>query len=441
MKKLIALLMTLVLLFSMAACGTDQADQAEKDPAEEQPAAGESAEHEPITLRVYVRYSDDDTIKPYDYAVECLARDMPWVTLELDAMPADDGVKLKSMVATGDMPDIFGIAGAQLLDSMIEAGAVVDLTEKVEANGFVDKVLPTATSKLYHSDGKIYTLPFTGNEVALLFVNKAIFEENGVEIPATIDEWISAAETLSAKGVTVLPIFGKEQWICNTLYDGIVTRYIPEGLTGLQDGTRNIREEGYLKAAQDLQALAEAGAFPTGVTTLNYEQATNLWYNREAAMFLNGQWEIASSTEKLGDEVDWIQFPAASADTVESSMYAFSGGYGYAAGFGVSAWSEHFDEAVEVACYLAEKYSEYNYTQRGSTNNAVKCELPMAVEQVPMNAKLSEYTSMATSTTVLAGSGANMELYTVIGEGTQSLLAGVMTAEEFIESVALVTGD
>ena len=41
----------------------------------------------------------------------------------------------------------------------------------------------------------------------------------------------------------------------------------------------------------------------------------------------------------------------------------------------------------------------------------------------------------------MAGSGTNTELYTVLGEGTQSLLAGVMTAEDFIESIALVTGD
>ena len=55
-------------------------------------------EHEPVTLRIYVRYSDDDTILPYDYAVECLAEDMPWVTLERDPMPADDGVKLKMCI-------------------------------------------------------------------------------------------------------------------------------------------------------------------------------------------------------------------------------------------------------------------------------------------------------------------------------------------------------
>lgn len=94
-----------------------------------------------------------------------------------------------------------------------------------------------------------------------------------------------------------------------------------------------------------------------------------------------------------------------------------------------------------MACYLAEKYAEYNYTQRGSTTIAVRCDKPMEVEQSAMNAKLSEAIQEATSTTVMAGSGTNTELYTVLGEGTQSLLAGVMTAEDFIESIALVTGD
>ena len=200
---------------------------------------------------------------------------MPWVTLELDAMPADDGVKLKTYAATGDMPDIFGVSGAQLIDSLITSEAIADLTDIVEENGFFDKVLPAAHSKLYHMDGKIYTLPYTGPEVVLLFVNKTIFADNNVEIPTTIEEWVSASQALSANGVTVLPIFGKEQWICNAMYDALVTRYIPAGLSSLHSGEHSIREEGFLQAAKDLQALADAGAFPAGVTTLNYEQSTN----------------------------------------------------------------------------------------------------------------------------------------------------------------------
>lgn len=443
MKKLLALLLVLAMTFGLAACGQESAQPSAAPSQSSDPAAEQTgdAEHEPVTLRIYVRYSDDDTILPYDYAVECLKEDMPWVTLELEAMPADDSVKLKSMVATGDLPDIFSLQGSDLIDSMIQAGAVADLTEDIEANGFFDKVLPAAYSKLYHTDGKIYTLPYTSTEVALLFVNKTIFEENNVAIPTTIDEWVAAAETLSANGVTVLPIFGKEQWICNTFYDALVTRYIPEGLTGLQEGTTSIRDEGYLKAAQDLKRLADAGAFPAGVTTLNYEQATNMWYNNEAAMFFNGQWEITTSDACLGESADWIPIPAASEEEIETSQYAFTGGTGTAAGLGVSAWSENYDVAIEVACYLAEKYAEFNYTQRGAATVAVQCDKPVEVEPPAMMSKLGEWMPKITSTTVLAGSGGNMELYTVLGEGTQSLLAGVMTPEEFIESIAFVLGE
>lgn len=443
MKKLLALLLVLAMTFGLAACGQESAQPSAAPSQSSDPAAEQTgdAEHEPVTLRIYVRYSDDDTILPYDYAVECLKEDMPWVTLELEAMPADDGVKLKSMVATGDLPDIFSLQGSDLIDSMIQAGAVADLTEAIEANGFFDKVQPAAYSKLYHTDGKIYTLPYTSTEVVLLFVNKTIFEENNVAIPTTIDEWVAAAETLSANGVTVLPIFGKEQWNCNALYDALVTRYIPEGLTGLQEGTTSIRDEGYLKAAQDLKRLADAGAFPAGVTTLNYEQATNMWYNNEAAMFLNGQWEITTTDQYLGESADWIPIPAASEEEIETSQYAFTGGTGTAAGLGVSAWSENYDVAIEVACYLAEKYAEFNYTQRGAATVAVQCDKPVEVEPPAMMSKLGEWMPKITSTTVLAGSGGNTELYTVLGEGTQSLLAGVMTPEEFIESIAFVLGE
>jgi len=110
-------------------------------------------------------------------------------------------------------------------------------------------------------------------------------------------------------------------------------------------------------------------------------------------------------------------------------------------GFTYAVRAENYDVAVEVACYLAEKYAEYNYTQRGAATVAVQCDKPVEVEPPAMMAKLGEWMPKITSTTVLAGSGGNMELYTVLGEGTQSLLAGVMTPEEFIESIALVLGE
>lgn len=453
MKKTVALLLALAMLFSLTACGNNpketeaptdapkQTDAPAQTDAPDVTEAPTEEEHNPITLSIYVRYSDDDTILPYDYAVAALAEEMPWVTLELDPMPADDGVKLKTYAATGDMPDIFGVSGNSIIDSLIQSEAIAELTDEITESGFINKVLEGAKSKLYHTDGNIYTIPYTGTEVALLFVNNDVFEANGVAIPTTIEEWIAAATELSAKGVTVLPVFAKEQWISNALYDMLVTRYIPDGLSSLHDGSHSIREDGFLQAAKDLEALAAAGAFPDGVTSLNYEQATTRWYAGEAAMFINGQWEIASTNAALGDSATWIPIPAATADQYETSQYAFTGGKGTAAGLGVSPYSENYDIAVEVACFLAEKYAEYNYTQRGSSSIAIQCDKPIEVEVDPMTEKLTEYIQKATSTTVLSGSGSNTELYTVLGECCQSLIGGVMTAEEFIDSIALVTGD
>ena len=57
-----------------------------------------------------------------------------------------------------------------------------------------------------------------------------------------------------------------------------------------------------------------------------------------------------------------------------------------------------------------------------------------------MLGKLAEWMPSIASTTELWPTK-NAELGTVVGEGVQSMLAGVMTAEEFIESVALVLGE
>lgn len=55
-----------------------------------------------------------------------------------------------------------------------------------------------------------------------------------------------------------------------------------------------------------MKKLEEAGLFDVNATNTNYDQASSLFYQGKAGMFVNGQWEIYSSAEKLGDKVDWM---------------------------------------------------------------------------------------------------------------------------------------
>ena len=46
---------------------------------------------------------------------------------------------------------------------------------------------------------------------------------------------------------------------------------------------------------------------------------------------------------------------------------------------------------MKSPCYLAEKYAEYNFTQRGAATVAVQCDKPVEVEPPAMMSKLGEW--------------------------------------------------
>ena len=197
MKKLITLLLSLTMIFALCACGQTAEPKAEEPAKTDAPAADVAAADEPVTLRLYTRYSDEDNIKRIDYAVEKLKDEYPNVTIEIEAMPADDGVALKAMAATGDMPDIFSLSGTDLIASLAQYGAIKDMTPLLEANGFLDKVIESEKVKVFFTDGNAYCLPFTGTEMANFFANTEIFQNYGLEIPQTIDELVECAKVFS----------------------------------------------------------------------------------------------------------------------------------------------------------------------------------------------------------------------------------------------------
>lgn len=447
MKKTLSLILALIMLFSLAGCGgssapaeTQAAPAAEAEAPAEAVAEEPAAADEPVTLRFYIRYSDDDYIPRVDYAVEHLKDDFPNVTIEIEAMPSDDGQSLMSMAAVGDMPDIFAISGDNVIQTLATYGAIEDLTPYIKANGFYDKIIPSELSKVYFTDGNGYALPFTGTEMANFFANKDVFAEYNLEIPQTIDELIECAKVFSANGIATLPVFASENWITNAFFGAIVTRYDPRGLDALYSGEASIHDDAYLQAATDLYELQQAGAFPSGVTNMAYEQCTELWYNNKSAMFFNGEWEADATYAALGDSAVLIPYPAASEDTIEASKTAVVGGKGACAGLAVSTTSPHYELAIDVACRICELLVEHDYIYRGKSCFALDttADLVREVEPCPLVEEIGALRSTLTSTTVLFSS-ANPDVSTAVAEGAQAIMAGIMTPEEFIDSVAFAT--
>ena len=121
-------------------------------------------------------------------------------------------------------------------------------------------------------------------------------------------------------GIVPLAIFGQEGWNTAAMYDAIATRYAAGGIKALDTQEASITDEGYVKAANKLEELVKAGLFQTGATTTNYDQASEMFLSGKAAMFLNGQWYIEDATKALGEDVDWMFYPAEDAAAYEAAL-------------------------------------------------------------------------------------------------------------------------
>ncbi len=93
---------------------------------------------------------------------------------------------LRTAIQAGEAPDILQTPGASFIAEYVDAGSVVVLDDYAADLGWEDKLLDWA----YQSGqlgGNLYSIPLT-YESMVLFYNKSLFDENGWEVPTTLEE-------------------------------------------------------------------------------------------------------------------------------------------------------------------------------------------------------------------------------------------------------------
>ena len=398
-------------------------------PTEAALAEGVLSEEE-ATLSIYAQYSDDDTKVPYDYAIEELKKAYPNVTLKLEVQAQDDGQKLMTYAATGNLPDIYQVALAQI-ENFKASGNIMVLNDIAKETGFEDKVFESAKNILYNADGNIYAFPYAGNEYVVWYYNKAIFTQYNVAVPTTFDELLAAVKTFNENGITPMTIFGSEGWITAAMYDVLATRWDAGGIAKLDNGLGAATEEAYVNAANMMSELVKAGMFQKSATTTNYDQASQMFLNGEAAMFLNGQWYMTDATAGLGENADWMYYPSYDAASYEAGKVVWSGG-GAAAGYAVNPASENAQLAAKVAAFLSEKYCEAKVMYRGTPLVALDVQVQPETEFPAMMKKLQADLPNITSITKFDWHLTNATFKTALEDQTKYLLTDDYSTEDFI---------
>ena len=144
------------------------------------------------TIRLWLN-ANDTPQEIVDYAIAEFNKIHPDVTVQLERQQWTGLVeKLTTALSGSDAPDIveFGNTQAQTFEA---AGAVADLSAKSADLGGDDFLTSLLEAGTY--DGKLYAVPYYAGARIVVY-RKDLFEEAGIEIPTTLDEFLAAGVAL-----------------------------------------------------------------------------------------------------------------------------------------------------------------------------------------------------------------------------------------------------
>lgn len=296
MKKIIAILLAVCLLFSLAACaggGTQETTAPASDETKAPVSDSGATTDEPREAELNIMMSFPQFMEQWEtyakqFEAKMLAEENIKVKVNLE-MPSSDQYEsvLQARLSGGDAPDLYTLH-CNNIGTYNDAGYLYDLSGEPLADVIYENVKATVSV-----DGKLLAVPIESQAWGVLY-NKAIFEECGLEAPDTLADLTAICETLTEKGYTPFMLAFQEQWVPQlmtalTLGD-IVSGKLPDWLErmykdeGSYDEVREIFDVIDLIMANGTDRAMEEGS----------EAGAADFAMGKAAMFVQGTW--ASNT-------------------------------------------------------------------------------------------------------------------------------------------------
>ncbi|AJD92124.1 ABC transporter substrate-binding protein [Jeotgalibacillus malaysiensis] len=290
----------------------------------------------------------------------------PGVTIETEVLENEQYKnKIKVLSSSNDLPDVGVTWAAGYLQPFVEGELFAPLDD-VLGDGLQDQFV-AGTTEAYAIDNQTYGLPLELN-IAPVYYNKAIFEEHGIEVPETYDEFKEVVEKLEAAGVAPIALGNKDRWTGSLWYMYLADRFGgPEVLTQAINREGSFEDPALEQAAEEIQWLVDANAFNKGFNGLSNDEGKSEFMNGNAGMYLMGTWELPNYTtnedvpQEFRDSIGFFKFPEV--DGGAGDIDSWVGGPGV--GLFVSENSEVEDEAKEFVKFFVEKWGERSVTDAG----------------------------------------------------------------------------
>lgn len=337
MKYAALLMLSVALIFALAACG------GKNDASGSGQAAGGSAKKTTITMGFWGTAQD---LKTYQAAADSISKQYPNIELKIKQYPSSDQFwsTLPGEIAAGVAPDFIKLSNEGAYE-YVNKGLFAPLDDLISQSGVDMKRFTEDSLNIWKVNGKQYGIP---NSVmpAMFFINEDMWKKAGLgAYPTTWDEVQAAAKKLKT---------GDTYGIVVNIDPYHITNYVKSYGGGWGNG-KTINSPENAKGLQKIFDMYKDGVAVTP-KAVGYGWDGEVFANGKAAMTTGGYW-YKSFLKDAAPNLKYVALPVPKGTTDGSTMISD--------GYVVLKDTKNKQEALQAAYYMTNDATQTEFMNNG----------------------------------------------------------------------------
>ncbi len=327
--------------------------------------------NDPITLRFLHKWPEDSWMPYWEDVVARFEKENPGIKISMEAV-ADEPIKekLRVMMGGSNVPDIFFTWNGEFLNKFAKANVIRDITPYLDKDPeFRDSFVPSLLAGGKGRDGKQYGLPVRVSAKFFIY-NKKVYEDAGLKVPTTWEEFLSNCEVLKQKGITPLMLGNLAPWASCHFLTTFNAMMVPEEIwrRDYDPAHGEFKDKGYIQALSMLKELNDKGYFNEGVNSTQFAQSRELFIGGTGGMIYD---EMTNFKRRYEDGMpgQWDFFLCPPVKDQRGNPKLITGAPDM---FAISATSEHPEEAFKFLKFIFSQENAAKFTKDTGFPNCVK---------------------------------------------------------------------
>jgi raffinose/stachyose/melibiose transport system substrate-binding protein len=317
MLKLLSVVLAIVMLMGLVACQqaappAEEAPAEEAAPVEEAPAEEEAAPPmEKRVLKIWHYEGDNAMGTSWDAAMEEFKEKYPDVEIEFEEKTFEQIQQTAKMIlSSDDVPDVMEInKGNATAGLYSKEGLLADLSEEALARGWDDILSPSIQTTCRYDEngimgsGKLYGVTNYG-EFVMVYYNKDMFKEYGVEVPTTLEEFEAVADKFVAEDIVPITLGALDQWPQTHNWQELVLYKADRELINnfqLLQGEVDFQGPAFTFGAEKLAEHVAKGYYGDNANGVGYDDANAAFIQGQNPMNLTGSWMYGAFLDQITD--------------------------------------------------------------------------------------------------------------------------------------------